>query len=220
MKLKRGRRREPLSTRDRLIRALGVALIVSGIGLLGVSYWQTTLSDELVASKQTALAEKFDSGQTFVDTADTDTLGEIFGRIYIPRLGDGYVRLVAEGTKWHPVLNDIGIGHYMGTAFPGEVGNFAVAAHRGGYGGAFKNIHRLVAGDHVFVETNDGRFDYEYRQTVIVKPEDVGVIAPVPEGMDSAVVGGSYMTLTSCEPIYVNTKRIIVWLELVGVQKR
>lgn len=220
MKLKRGRRRAPLSTRDRVIRALGVALIVSGIGLLGVSYWQTTLSDELVASKQTALAEKFDSGQTFVDTADADALGEIFGRIYIPRLGDGYVRLVAEGTKWHPVLNDIGIGHYMGTAFPGEVGNFAVAAHRGGYGGAFKNIHRLVAGDHVFVETNDGRFDYEYRQTVIVKPEDVGVIAPVPEGMDSAVVGGSYMTLTSCEPIYVNTKRIIVWLELVGVQKR
>lgn len=220
MKSGRGRRKAQLTTKARVFRAVGSVLILAGVGALGLSYWQTTLSDEIVASQQSSLAETFDTEKEFVDTADANTLGDIFGRIYIPRLGDGYVRLVAEGTKWHPVLNEIGIGHYSGTAMPGEVGNFSVAAHRGGFGGSFKNIHRLVAGDHIFVETNTTRYDYEYRQTVIVAPEDVGVIAPVPEGMLGAVSGGKYMTLTSCEPIYVNSQRIIVWLELVGSSPR
>lgn len=181
--------------------------------MLGSSLFHTYVEDEIVASQQEDLVTKTNE---FVEPADATKLGDIFGRIYVPRLGEGYVRLVAEGTKWHPVLNEIGIGHYSTTQMPGEVGNFAVAAHRGGFGGAFKNIHQMTVGDHVYVETNRMRYDYEYRQTKIVKPEDVGVIAPVPEGMIGAVDGGKYMTMTSCEPIYVNTKRIIVWLELVG----
>ena len=200
----------------RSLRWLGIVLLAAGAGTLGASAYETFFADTVVANQQQSIAREYGTTKKFVDVSRVSKLGDIFGRIYIPRLGDGYSRLVAEGTKWEPVLNKIGIGHYSTSQMPGEVGNFAVAAHRGGFGGAFKNIHRLVSGDHVYVETNDGWFDYEYRQTTIVMPEDIGVIAPVPEGMDGAVIGGRYMTLTSCEPIFVNTKRIIVWLELVG----
>ena len=204
---------------------LGRGLIACGLVLSCYAAWSYWGADYFYAQTQGDLAKQYSAAQPstspaspvskrFVDVARATHLADIFGRIYIPRLGDGYSRLVAEGVRWHPVLNDIGIGHYPHSQMPGEVGNFAVAAHRGGFGGAFKNIHRLRAGDHVYVETNDGWFSYAYRQTKIVKPNDVDVIAAVPRELLGAEVGGRYLTLTSCNPIFVNTTRIIVWLEL------
>ena len=169
-----------------------------------------------VKEKHSTPMSKVCNKKAYKDANSSLRTGDVFAKVYIPRLGDDWVRLIGEGIKWEPVLNKIGVGHYPYTQFPGEVGNFAVAAHRGGFGGSFKNIHRISLGDHVYVQTNAGWFDYEYRQTKIVLPEEVGVIKPIPEGLIGAVAGGKYMTLTSCEPIFVNTHRIIVWLELVG----
>jgi sortase A len=112
------------------------------------------------------------------------------------------------------VLNEIGVGHYRNTEMPGEVGNFAVAGPRGGFGGAFKQIHELRDGDRVYLKTRDMWFVYKYLQTKIVEPDATGVLNSLPQGLDAASIGGRYMTLTSCTPIFVNTQRIIVWLEL------
>src|SRR5690606_33130481 len=62
---------------------------------------------------------------------------EPFAVLHVPRWGDEYARPIAEGTALRSVLNEIGIGHYVGTQLPGEFGNFALAAHRKAYGGAF-----------------------------------------------------------------------------------
>jgi len=195
----------------------GELLVSFGIlvGLFAV--YEVFIQDEVVAAAQTNLAKEY--GQTaekqkFVNPSEARNLGDIFGRMYVPRFGSEWTRLVAEGTRWHPVLNEIGIGHYDNSALPGEVGNFAVAAHRGGFGGAFKNIHRLVEGDRVYLETNGYWYVYKYLQTKIVEPEDISVIDPVPAELDGSHVGGKYLTMTSCTPIFVNTQRIIVWLEL------
>ena len=195
----------------------GELLVSFGIlvGLFAV--YEVFIQDEVVAAAQTNLAKEY--GQTaekqkFVNPDKAKNLGDIFGRMYVPRFGSEWTRLVAEGTRWHPVLNEIGIGHYDNSALPGEVGNFAVAAHRGGFGGAFKNIHRLVEGDRVYLETNGYWYVYKYLQTKIVEPEDISVIDPVPAELDGSHVGGKYLTMTSCTPIFVNTQRIIVWLEL------
>jgi sortase (surface protein transpeptidase) len=40
------------------------------------------------------------------------------------------------------------------------------------------------------------------------------VISAVPKELVGSHVGGKYMTMTSCDPIFVNSHRIIVWLEL------
>ena len=202
---------------------IGAALLCAGAGTIGFAAYNTWGVDAIDQGRQTQIANQYQpapqqsaSSETkkFIDPAKATHLADIFGKIYIPRLGTGWNRLVAEGTKWHPVLNDIGIGHYTNSQMPGEVGNFAVAAHRGGFGGAFKNIHRLVAGDHVYVLTNDAWYSYAYMQTKIVKPNDLDVITKVPSELHGAVQGGRYMTLTSCNPIFVNTTRIIVWLKL------
>jgi sortase A len=217
----RRRDRRPLIRGLRL--AIGLVLVVSGVALVGNSLYGLFVEDNVLAGEQQDAAAKYKDvedakGYTkpYKDADSSLRTGDVFAKVYIPRLGDDWVRLIGQGIKWEPVLNKIGVGHYPQTQFPGEVGNFAVAAHRGGFGGSFKNIHRISVGDHVYVQTNAGWFDYEYRQTKIVLPEEVGVIKPIPEGLVGAVAGGKYMTLTSCEPIFVNTHRIIVWLELVG----
>ena len=196
------------------------ALFLSGFGLLGFGAWQYFFSDAVDGAGKQNQALEYSAPsieapvKEFIDPKGATKLGDVFARIVAPRLDSKYVRLVGEGTRWHPVLNEIGIGHYTGTARPGEVGNFATAAHRGGFGGSYRNIHRFVAGDKVYVQTNDGWYTYRYLQTKIVKPEDIDVISAVPRGLVGAKEGGSYMTMTSCDPIYVNTNRIIVWFEL------
>jgi len=196
---------------------IGELLVTLGV-LVGLfASYEVFIQDEVVGAKQTELAQEYGhevAKSKFIDPVKARTLGDIFGRMYVPRFGSEWTRLVAQGTRWHPVLNEIGVGHYNTSALPGEVGNFAVAAHRGGFGGAFKNIHRLVEGDRVYLETNDYWYVYKYLQTKIVDPSDIAVIDPVPAELDGAQVGGHYMTMTSCTPIFVNTQRIVVWLEL------
>ena len=64
-----------------------------------------------------------------------------FAIVRIPRFGADYARPVIEGTG-RDVLA-LGVGHYVGTAGPGEVGNFALAGHRTTYGRPFHDIDRL-----------------------------------------------------------------------------
>lgn len=201
-----------------ITQVIGELLITFGVIIgLFVGY-KVLFQDNVVGANQNELANTFTaSGPKFVPVEKVHTLAQIFGRMYVPRFGSSWTRLIGEGTRWHPVLNEIGVGHYTNTVMPGEVGNFSVAAHRGGFGGAFKLIHELKAGDRVYVETNESWYVYKYLATKIVLPEDVSVIDPVPQELTGAVSGGKYMTMTSCTPIFVNSHRIVVWLELESV---
>lgn len=151
---------------------------------------------------------------TPVDQAPEE--GEVFAVLKIPRFGDDWKRFVAEGTKWETSLNTVGVGHYSKTSWPGEIGNFAVAGHRGGFGGSFRDINKLQPGDIAEVRTADRIFIYRFIESSIVEPQEVGVISDVPAVLSSAKIGGRYMTLTTCEPIWENTHRYIAWFELAS----
>ncbi|CAO0827697.1 Class E sortase OS=Streptomyces microflavus OX=1919 GN=HUT09_17005 PE=4 SV=1 [Streptomyces microflavus] len=74
-----------------------------------------------------------------------------------------------------------GLGHYSGTARPGESGNFAVAGHRRTYGNPFKDFPKLRPGDAVIV--NDGTTWFTYRiakEPYRTVPTDTAVVDPVP----------------------------------------
>lgn len=206
----------PRTRISRILEGVGELFLTFGVILgLFVGY-KAILQDNQVGEVQTVLAQEYaEAPSKFIDLDEVDSLGDVFAQMYVPRFGDKWTRLIGEGTRWHPVLNEIGVGHYIGTAMPGRKGNFAVAAHRGGFGGAFKEIHTLQEGDRVYVKTKKYWYVYKYLQTKIVDPGATGVIRPVPEGLDGAYRGGRYMTLTSCTPIFINTHRIIVWLQLV-----
>jgi len=199
-------------------QVLGEILLTAGVVLMLFVGYKTLFQDNLVGNQQSDFAKTFTERYGFVELAEVSEEADIFGRMYVPRFGESWTRLIAEGTRWHPVLNEIGIGHYTTTVMPGEVGNFAIAAHRGGFGGAFRDIDKLTDGDRVYIETKNTWFIYKFLETEVVPPTDVGVIAPVPVKLDGATSGSRYLTMTSCTPIFVNTERIISWFELERTQ--
>lgn len=172
-----------------------------------LAYTGSTLKQSSAVSKQIAAAA--------VRPKSAIAEGKLIAKIRIPRFGASYVKNVYEGTSVTKVLNKLGIGHYEETELPGEAGNFAIAGHRTGNGGPFRNIDKFRAGDLVTVETSKGTFSYKYLATKVVKPSNVGVIAQKPLGLVDPENNGHYLTLTSCTPIGVNTDRIVAWFSLV-----
>ena len=81
--------------------------------------------------------------------------------LYMPRLGSDYAWAIVQGTTDADL--EKGPGHYVGTALPGQVGNFAVAGHRVGKGEPFLNLDHLQAGDTVIVQTESKWFVYRVK---------------------------------------------------------
>ncbi|MFK8847819.1 class E sortase [Streptomyces sp. Ac-502] len=111
-----------------------------------------------------------------------------------------------------------GLGHYDRTARLGGTGNFAVAGHRRTYGDPFKDFPELRPGDAVVL--TDGATWYTYRidrRPYTTVPTDIGVIDPLPR--KSGYNGpGRYLTLTTCEPEWGHSHRLIVWAHLDSTQ--
>ncbi|ROS75569.1 class E sortase [Cellulomonas sp. PhB143] len=140
----------------------------------------------------------------------------VFAQMYVPRFGADYVKPVAQGIDKAEVLDTIGIGHYPGTAMPGGLGNFAVAAHRTTFGKPFNKIADLREGDPVVVRTEDTWYVYRVTTHLIVYPDEVGVVAPVPSDPDDpdVVPTQRLITMTSCHPLFSAAQRYIVHGEL------
>jgi sortase A len=136
--------------------------------------------------------------------------------MYIPRLGFTWNKPVLEGTATQ-VLHK-GLGHYRGTAQLGQEGNFSVAGHRRTYGDPFKDFPELRRGDAVVL--TDGTTWFTYRidkgpyKTV---PSDIEVIDPVPR-KSGYTRPGRYLTLTTCDPEWGHSHRLIVWAHLDSTQ--
>jgi sortase A len=144
--------------------------------------------------------------------------GTGFALMYIPRLSDSvWGTPVIEGVGLDVLAT--GIGHYPETAMPGEIGNFAVAAHRATNGEPFKDIDRLREGDRVVVETRNGWYVYELERDQIVLPTDTWVIDPVP-GKPGETPTEALITLTTCNPRWGSTERWIWWGTLVEERGR
>ena len=143
--------------------------------------------------------------------------GKGFAFMHIPRLGRNYAVPVVQGVG----LDDLarGIGHYPRTVMPGHVGNFAVAGHRATHGEPFAYLDRLGRGDVVIVETRTDWFVYRMDRVRIVQPTDVWVIDPVP-GKPDAKPTQQLITLTTCNPRWASTERLIVFGHLESRQDK
>ncbi|QNE76261.1 class E sortase [Streptomyces finlayi] len=142
--------------------------------------------------------------------------GKPFAMMYIPRFGKGWEWPVLENTAVRTLQK--GLGHYAGTARLGETGNFAVAGHRRTYGDPFKDFPRLRPGDAVVLTDGTTWFTYRIgKRPYRTVPGDTAVIDPVPRksGFDGP---GRYLTLTTCEPEWGSSHRLIVWAHLDATQ--
>ncbi|TQJ75210.1 class E sortase [Streptomyces sp. SLBN-31] len=171
-------------------------------------------------SKQTARPKSTAGAASGRSTAPARPAPYVAGRpfaiMYIPRLGFTWNKPVLENTEVNTLKK--GLGHYADTARLGEVGNFAVAGHRRTYGDPFVDFPRLRPGDAVVL--TDGTTWFTYRidkgpyKTV---PTDVEVIDPVPR-KSGYTRAGRYLTLTTCDPEWGHSHRLIVWAHLDGTQ--
>ncbi|MFF1476134.1 class E sortase [Streptomyces sp. NPDC058301] len=137
----------------------------------------------------------------------------------------GVTAPVAEGISKHGVLDKGFVGHYAGTAQPGQAGNFALAGHRNTHGEPFRHLDRLRAGDRIVVETRDAVFTYLVDKTLPeTSARDGGVIAPVPRSAVRTTYGygerGYYVTLTTCTPEFTSRYRLVVWGRLDSMRPR
>ncbi|ROQ67626.1 sortase A [Streptomyces sp. 840.1] len=142
--------------------------------------------------------------------------GKPFAMLYIPRLGKGWDWPILQNTEVKTLQK--GLGHYRGTARPGATGNFAVAGHRRTYGDPFKDFPKLRPGDPVFVTDGTTWFTYRIdKKPYRTVPSDIGVIDPVPRksGFDGP---GRYLTLTTCDPEWGSSHRLIAWAHLDATQ--
>ncbi|KUJ67951.1 sortase [Streptomyces albus subsp. albus] len=138
--------------------------------------------------------------------------GESFAIMYIPRFGRGWAKPVLQGTSRSTLKR--GLGHYPHTAGLGDPGNFAVAGHRRTYGDPFKDFPRLRRGDRVVL--TDGTTWYTYRidaRPYRTLPGDTAVIDPIP-AKSGYRTSGRYLTLTTCDPEWGHSHRLIAWAHL------
>jgi sortase A len=131
--------------------------------------------------------------------------GTPVGEIRIPVIGVSQV--VVEGTNTDDLRK--GPGHYTGTPLPGEPGNSAIAGHRTTYGHPFYNLNVLKAGDPIVLTTIQGIFVYNTVKTQVVSPNDTTVL-------ENAF--GTYLTLTTCNPRFSASSRLVVTAVLTHSQ--
>jgi len=109
------------------------------------------------------------------------------------------------GDDWYQLIK--GVGHYTGSANPGENGNMVLSAHNDIYGETFRDIQYLQPGDEIRIQANDNRwYTYVVYDKQVVNPSDVWVLQ---RGNEPIV------TLITCHPYRVDTKRMVVFGKLV-----
>ena len=134
-------------------------------------------------------------------------------RIVIPGIGvDSNV--VELGTKrdekgqlvWETPCH--AVGHYEGTANPGENGNIVMAGHISSpltkCGSVFKRLPEMKPGDVVQLYTEEGVYSYRVTEAQPTFPEDISVMQPTPYAR---------LTLITCYPDWIYTHRWVVIAE-------
>ncbi|GAA1921437.1 class E sortase [Microbacterium aoyamense] len=219
--------------RTSVVGVIGEVLITAGVIALLYVVWQLWVGDWIYAAERNATGQQLsetwaqeyeapvpDPSQTATPPEESVEVAPVilpqpadaerFGIMRIPRFGEDYAVEIAGGVSRERTLDSIGIGHYPGAAMPGEVGNFALAAHRTTWGKPFNRIAELQVGDPLVVETPDGWYTYRFRTLEYVRPDQVDVLLPVPQAPD-VPAGMQYITLTSCSPMYSMTERIVAY---------
>lgn len=221
------RTRRRARRRVTIVGVFGELLITAGVMVFLFLGWQLWLNDIIVGNQDNhtaaSLADSWDSGNVSLNHEEPlapdygdpvvpakPATDQTFAVIYVPRFGHDWVREIAEGIGVADVLNTGRIGHYPTTQLPGQLGNFALAAHRLTHGAPFADIDQLRIGDKLYVKTKDGYFTYSFRNLEYVSPQGVGVLDPVPQHAQAKATT-QLLTIMSCNPKWSTAERIIAY---------
>jgi sortase A len=212
--------------RGLLLTAL--ALVLVGLALLGYVGWQYWGTNAVSKARQGEVTQDLLSAWNG-DPAVADLLGpqgsadlgDALALVRIPAFGDDYVVPVIEGVRPDDLAQ--GLGHYPGTALPGQVGNFAIAGHRVTHGEPFRDFPELRPGDKVEVETSDAVYTYRLTSdpdNLVVQPQDTWVLDPIPGKPEGAPPDQARITLTTCAELFHTSDRMIAFGRLVDTERK
>jgi sortase A len=199
----------------RITRLLGVGLLACGLVLLASVAWQLWGTGIITARDQHRLGQQFERVVRAAAHPSADVVtspapsippartGTVIAHLVIPTIGIS--NYVVEGVGSAQLAE--GTGHYPGTAAIGGEGNVGIAGHRTTYGHPFYNLNELQPGDPIYL-TNlaDRTFTYRVTTQFVVSPSDTAVLDPTPTPT---------LTLTTCNPRYSASQRLIVQAALV-----
>lgn len=202
----------------------GVTLAAISLLAVGKVIWEQWGSNLVASRNQARLAASpfVFYNPTLEEVAEAVTEGEeVAEEVRISGPPAGYergdkiatIRIPSADIEWQVVAGadteslKLGPGWMIGTSFPGDPGNAAIAGHRTTYGAPFNRLDELSVGDRIIVSFPD-RPDavYEVRASMVLKPEDVWV---------AHQTDGARLTLTTCHPEGSAKERYVIQAELV-----
>jgi sortase A len=148
--------------------------------------------------------------------------GKASALVRVPRFGASYVVPVLEGVSADVLAQ--GFGHFTSTADPGQVGNYALAAHRVTHGEPLRRMPDLRPGDRVIVETVDATYVYRLDtdpRRLVVPFTGIWVVQALPKNPEAGGVqpaqrpGQRLITLTTCSELFHTDNRMIAFGHLV-----
>jgi sortase A len=165
--------------------------------MLGYVAWQEVGTDVVAGRVQRELRQDIRERwqhPTVIDLVGPETsppLGRADSLIRVPRFGTEYEMPIVEGVRDEDLGR--GVGHFPG-AGPGQIGNFALAAHRVTNGEPFQDFPRLRPGDTVIIETSDAIHTYvldtnpndlvvSFAEAWVLDPAPVAPKGEAPPGM-------------------------------------
>lgn len=179
---------------------------------------QEVLSASTVMSQNVQVVEDADGFSYFTTTYDpkSATPSAVLERPYdfslsIPKMKIENARVVVDTTKF-----DSNLGHFPGTAIPGEIGNSFITGHSvlpqfsdvKNYRAIFTYLSDLEIGDDVIATVEGKSFHYIIQYSKVVDPRDTSVLLPLSQN-------GRNLTLMSCVPPGTSSKRLIVIASLI-----
>ncbi len=215
---------------------LSLLSLLSGTFILGYASWSTVgwLVWELVIARQ-----NFES-PVLGDVLGTSTTAPWISGVRVQRLKTGFP---AFTTSWQPEQIELSefslsvpklsiadakvavssldflssLAHFPGTALPGQEGNVFISGHSvlpqfynpKDYQTIFSTLPTLSEEDEIIAKVAGLKYRYTVFKKRVVDPSDVSVLLP-PHPT------GKYLTLMTCVPPGLNSKRLVVIAKLEG----
>lgn len=201
----------PSRPRRRVVTAIGVILLISGLCVIGYFAWQY-FGTNIVAKQKQAEIKK----QTKIQW-EKGVDGDAIAMLRVKRFGSDYEVPIVRGFDDGALAR--GVGWDPESEKPGEIGNFAIAGHRVTHGEPFSKFPKLEKGDLVVIETRRDIFTYRLRNpgTSITVPFTTPWPlwrVPHPDGRNKQPTE-RLITMLTCSELFHTENRSVVIGELV-----
>lgn len=190
--------------KEKVRRIIGLILIVVGLSIIASIVYKKIGTNNKQKELQNILEQVINDEPKELSKEEEEKLINGYkpiALIEIPsiNLSQGLVEGISDDVLQYY------LGHFEGSAMPGEKGNFAVAGHRvSDYSEAFVNLYKAEIGDKILVKANKKEYVYEITESFIVAPDRVDVL----DDTDDATITLVTCTVGAKERVIVKGKLV------------